>query len=157
MDVGSREGARYQSNKKLKSIRYKQNNLLQGDIDMKKKVIAIVVMVALVMSIVACSSTQAQPVQESTPAPKTETAAKSVEETKVETPAVTEEPKVEEPEVKEEPVAEPVTEETPSIIDGIDFTLYDGTQESLETIIKEQVTYDTLKAFVCDTKTNEVK
>lgn len=83
---------------------------------MKKKVIAIVVMVALVMSMVACGSTQAQPVQESTPAPKTETAVKPAEETKVETPVVAEEPKVEESEVKEEPA------ENENVVGGIDFT-----------------------------------
>lgn len=111
---------------------------------MKKKVIAIVVMVALVMSLVACNSTQAQPVQESTLAPKTETAAKSVEETKVETPAVTEEPKA------EEPAAESV-EENSDIIDGIDFASYnnEGKYENLDAIIKEQ-NYDSLKAVVVD-------
>ena len=99
---------------------------------MKKKVIAIVVMVALVMSLVACSSTQAQPVQESTPAPKTETAAKSVEETKV---AVTEEPKAEEPEIKEEHAAEASTEtvvvDDTNIVSGIDCTAYNQSQRTM--------------------------
>ena len=121
---------------------------------MKKRVIAIVVMVALVMSMVACGSTQAQPVQESTPATKTETAAEPAEETKVETPVVTEEPKAEESEVKEEPAAEvsvePVEEES-DIIDGIDFSSYnnEGEYENLDAIIKEQ-NYDSLKAVVID-------
>ncbi len=132
---------------------------------MKKRVIAIVVMVALVMSMVACGSTQAQPVQESTPVPKTETAAKSAEETKVETPAVAEEPKVEtstEAEVKEEPVAEattePAVEENSDIIEGIDFSAFNkGEADDVDDIIREQAAFDSLKAVVIDDDKHVVK
>ncbi len=124
---------------------------------MKKRVIAIVVMVALVISMVACGSTQAQPVQESTPAPKAETAAEPAEETKVETPVVTEEPKAEESEIKKEPAAESV-EENSDIIDGIDFSSYnnEGEYKKLDAIIKEQ-NYDSLKAVVVDGKEQVVR
>lgn len=110
---------------------------------MKKRVIAIVVMVALVMSMVACGSTQAQPVQESTPATKTETAAKSAEETKAETPAeVSTHPSADE--LMEAAIAE--TEKSSVVIDGIDFS--SAKLDSYEQIISEQAKYDTLKVFV---------
>ncbi len=101
---------------------------------MKKRVIAIVVMVVLVTSLVACSST---------PASKTETAAKSAEETKVETPAeVHTHPS--DDELYEAAIA--ATEEPSVVIDGIDFS--SAKQHSYEQIISEQAKYDTLKVFV---------
>ena len=110
---------------------------------MKKRVIAIVVMVVLVMSMVACGSTQAQPVQESTPATKTETAAESAEETKEETPAE-EHTHPSADELMEAAMAE--TEKSSVVIDGIDFS--SAKQHSYEQIISEQAKYDTLKVFV---------
>lgn len=101
---------------------------------MKKKVIAIVVMVVLVMSLVACGST---------PASKTETAAESAEETKVETPAE-EHTHPSAHELYEAAMAD--TEESSVVIDGIDFS--SAKLHSYEQIISEQAKYDTLKVFV---------
>lgn len=111
---------------------------------MKKRVIAIVVMVALVMSMVACGSTQAQPVQESTPAPKTETAVKPAEETKVETPAE------EHTHPSDDELFAAATSEKSSeyVIDGVDFKEHEEYNTPYESIIEEQAEFDAERVFV---------
>ena len=131
---------------------------MKGD-NMKQKLLAIVVITSLVMSMVACGSTQAQPVQESTSELKAEAKVSPAEEPNVETPSVTAEPKVEEPKEKEESVTEPTTETTEisDIINGIDFSSFNSGESDLDTIIEEQVTYDTLIVIWMDEKEHIVK
>ena len=99
---------------------------------MKKRFFSIIIVLAMVVSLVACGKTQAQPETTTTPAPK-------VEEPKEE-PA---QPVVEE--TKEEP--ETVAVENPYVIDGVDYTAYYN-GEFLTTIIEEKVEYDTLKVYI---------
>lgn len=107
---------------------------------MKKKVIAIVVMVALVMSMVACGSTQAQP-ETVAPAPKVEQSKEEpVVEKEVEEPSS-------DPFAPENLFADMENDDNSNVVDGIDYReFYNGVP--ITRVITEQATYNTLKVIV---------